>query len=173
MSSRTVTLVRPQNRLVILRSPASGNGGGGGGGGAVSAVNGEIGDVVLDAADVGADPEGTADALMLAHAAEIGPGKHLPPGGTTGEYLQRSAGSPGAAWVPVPTNPVEWSDLNGAILGYLRQGTDGEYHWPGAGAPPAGVCTNVVYEGPDDPATSDTDRAVVDGDIWLTTILEP
>ncbi len=38
--------------------------GGGGGGGAVDSVNGETGVVVLDAADVGADPAGTAAALV-------------------------------------------------------------------------------------------------------------
>jgi len=38
----------------------------GGGGGAVSSVNGETGVVVLDAADVGADPTGTAAALVAA-----------------------------------------------------------------------------------------------------------
>lgn len=38
--------------------------GGGGGGGAVDSVNGQTGVVVLDAADVGADPAGTAAALV-------------------------------------------------------------------------------------------------------------
>jgi len=41
-------------------TPATLEGGAGGGGGAVDSVNGETGVVVLDAADVGADPAGTA-----------------------------------------------------------------------------------------------------------------
>lgn len=40
------------------------------GGGAVSSVNGETGAVVLNAADVGADPEGTAAAAVAAHSAD-------------------------------------------------------------------------------------------------------
>lgn len=42
--------------------------GGGPVGGTVTSVNGESGVVVLGAADVGADPEGTADAAVAAHA---------------------------------------------------------------------------------------------------------
>jgi hypothetical protein len=40
---------------------------GGGGGGAVTSVNEQTGDVVLDAADVGADPEGAAAGAVSAH----------------------------------------------------------------------------------------------------------
>ncbi|MFE2324607.1 hypothetical protein ACFXD5_11930 [Streptomyces sp. NPDC059385] len=53
--------------------PAPGGGSGGGGGGAVSSVNGKIGAVVLNAADVDADPEGTAAAAVTAHAAATDP----------------------------------------------------------------------------------------------------
>lgn len=42
--------------------------GGGGSGGAVDSVNGQTGDVTLDAADVGADPAGTAAAEVTAYA---------------------------------------------------------------------------------------------------------
>lgn len=52
-------------------------GGGTGGSGAVSSVNGQIGHVVLDAADVGADPAGTgasaASAAVAAHVAAADP----------------------------------------------------------------------------------------------------
>lgn len=41
-----------------------------GGGGAVSSVNGETGAVVLNAADVGADPAGTAATAVAAHSAD-------------------------------------------------------------------------------------------------------
>ena len=44
--------------------PGAGSGGGGGGGGAVDSVNGQTGVVVLAAADVGADPAGTAAGLV-------------------------------------------------------------------------------------------------------------
>jgi hypothetical protein len=45
---------------------------GGGGGGAVDSVNGAVGVVVLDAADVGADPAGTAAGLVATEAATRG-----------------------------------------------------------------------------------------------------
>lgn len=48
-------------------------GGGTGGSGAVSSVNGQIGHVVLDAADVGADAAGTAAAAVSAHEADTTP----------------------------------------------------------------------------------------------------
>ena len=52
-------------------------GAGGSGGGAVSSVNGQIGHVVLDAADVGADPAGTgasaAAAAVAAHEVALDP----------------------------------------------------------------------------------------------------
>lgn len=47
--------------------------GGGGGGGAVDSVNGQIGHVVLDAADVGADAAGTAAAAVAGHEAALDP----------------------------------------------------------------------------------------------------
>ncbi len=50
-----------------------GDGGGGGGGGAVTSVNGEVGAVVLNAADVGADPSGTASSALAAHVGEANP----------------------------------------------------------------------------------------------------
>ncbi|MBT2467840.1 SGNH/GDSL hydrolase family protein [Streptomyces sp. ISL-66] len=53
--------------------PAPGGGSGGGGGGAVSSVNDKVGAVVLNAADVDADPEGTADAAIAAHAVSTDP----------------------------------------------------------------------------------------------------
>ena len=46
---------------------------GGGGGGAVDSVNGQTGVVVLGAADVGADPSGTAAAAVTAHEASSDP----------------------------------------------------------------------------------------------------
>lgn len=52
---------------------AAGGGGGGGGSGAVDSVNGQTGTVVLDAADVGADPTGTAAAAVTAHEAAADP----------------------------------------------------------------------------------------------------
>ena len=45
--------------------------GGGGGGGAVDSVNGQTGTVVLGAADIGADPTGTAAAAVAAHEAAL------------------------------------------------------------------------------------------------------
>ncbi|MFJ3201002.1 SGNH/GDSL hydrolase family protein [Streptomyces sp. NPDC086989] len=54
--------------------PAPGGGSsGGGGGGAVTSVNGEVGVVVLDATDVGADPAGAAAAAVTAHVAATDP----------------------------------------------------------------------------------------------------
>ena len=51
----------------MTRSIGTGTAGGGGGGGAVDSVNGKVGVVVLTAADVGADPSGTAAGLVTAH----------------------------------------------------------------------------------------------------------
>lgn len=48
-------------------------GGGSGSGGAVDSVNGQIGHVVLDAADVGADSAGTAAGAVSAHEADTTP----------------------------------------------------------------------------------------------------
>lgn len=42
----------------------------GGGGGSVDSVNGQTGDVVLDAGDVGADPAGTAVTAVATHSAD-------------------------------------------------------------------------------------------------------
>lgn len=53
--------------------PAPNGGPSSGGTGAVSSVNGETGAVVLDAADVDADPEGTAAAAVTAHAGASDP----------------------------------------------------------------------------------------------------
>ena len=49
------------------------NASGGGGSSAVDSVNGQTGDVVLDAADVGADPAGTAASAVSAHATAADP----------------------------------------------------------------------------------------------------
>lgn len=62
---------------------------GGGGGGAVDSVNGQIGVVVLDAADVGADAAGTAAAAVAAHVAAANPHP---------EYLTQAEGD--AAYAP-------------------------------------------------------------------------
>lgn len=51
----------------MTRTIGTGPAGGGGGGGAVDSVNGKTGVVVLTAADVGADPAGTAAGLVTAH----------------------------------------------------------------------------------------------------------
>ncbi|MFD4921160.1 hypothetical protein ACFWNE_07550 [Streptomyces goshikiensis] len=56
----------------LVPVPAPG-GGPGAGGGAVSSVNGKAGAVELDAADVGADPQGTAAAAAAAHVAATDP----------------------------------------------------------------------------------------------------
>ena len=48
-------------------------GGGSGSGGAVDSVNGQIGHVVLDAADVGADTVGAAASAVAAHVAAVDP----------------------------------------------------------------------------------------------------
>ena len=66
--------VEPREIVVAVVGEVSG---GGGGGGAVDSVNGQIGDVVLDADDVGADPAGTgasaASAAVAAHVAAADP----------------------------------------------------------------------------------------------------
>ncbi len=61
-------------------------------GGAVDSVNGQTGVVALDAADVGADPSGTAAGAVAGHADDYGSGAHLPTGGTEGQYLVKGAG---------------------------------------------------------------------------------
>jgi len=61
-----VSLVEGANTVTI-------NASGGGGSSAVDSVNGQTGDVVLDAADVGADPAGTAASAVSAHATAADP----------------------------------------------------------------------------------------------------
>ncbi len=63
---------------------------GGGGGGAVDSVNGQTGVVVLDAADVGADAAGTAEAAVAAHVAATNPHP---------EYLTQAEGD--TAYAPI------------------------------------------------------------------------
>ena len=60
-------------REIVVAVVGEVGGGSGGGGGAVDSVNDQIGHVVLDAADVGADAAGTAAAAVAAHVAAADP----------------------------------------------------------------------------------------------------
>lgn len=67
----TVTINNTQRVVTIaMRGTQGPPGSGGGGGGAVDSVNGETGVVVLSAADVGADPAGSASTAQAAAASD-------------------------------------------------------------------------------------------------------
>ena len=92
-------------------------GGGSGGSGAVSSVNGQIGRVVLDAADVGADPVGTgasaASAAVAAHVAAADP------------HPQYTTSAEAAAAAPVQSVNTQTGAvvLNAAAVGADAAGT--------------------------------------------------
>ncbi len=60
-------------REIVVAVVGEVGGGSGGGGGAVDSVNGQLGHVVLDAADVGADAAGTATSAVAAHTGAADP----------------------------------------------------------------------------------------------------
>lgn len=80
--------------------------GSGGGGGAVSSVNGEVGVVVLDAADVGADATGTATAAVATHAglSDPHPGYLTPAEGDAAYDALGAAAAAQAASQPVDSD---------------------------------------------------------------------
>ena len=105
--------------------------------GAVGALSGSLADVATSGAyadltgsptipttagDVGADPAGTADAAVDAHADVIGLGAHLPADGADGDVLTWSGGD--AAWAPtvLAGSSITFMDYDDATLEYLAVG---------------------------------------------------
>lgn len=82
----------------------------------VDSVNGETGAVTLSAADVGADPAGSAATVastLTAHDATTGPGDHVATGGASGDVLTRTGG--GAAWQAPAVDQAEADALDGRL----------------------------------------------------------
>ena len=93
---------------------------GGGGGGGLLSVNGDTGPaVVLDAADVGADPAGTATAAIGAHVAESDPHPQYAP--SESPTLTGTVTMTGATAVSVPTVAYPDSDTSAASTAFVAE----------------------------------------------------
>lgn len=144
----TAGSVQPDRMTVAVLGAVGG--GTGGGGGAVSSVNGQIGHVVLDAADVGADPAGTgASAAAAAVAAHVG---------AADPHTQYTTAAEAAAAAPVQSVNGE---AGAVVLSATDVGADA------AGAAAAAVAAHVADTTPHDVITQ-VDRFGFDTAAGLT-----
>jgi hypothetical protein len=137
--------------------------GGGGEGGAVDSVNGQDGVVVLDAADVGADPEGTAAAAVAALTSDLAlkaplasptlTGTPAAPTATAGTNTTQVATT---AFVTTALAGIEPADVN------ILFEDAGAYPTRGNAGEPA------LYLGLTDPGPTGLD-VMEEGDAWVDT----
>lgn len=116
---------------------------------AVQSVNGETGIVVLDAADVGADPAGTAAAIITSSITN-GDTTHAPSGDAVFDALALKADSSSlptfgtGTYTPTCTGVLNVSSATGNLTNYMRQGSYVSISGKIAAIPTAGATVTAV-----------------------------
>lgn len=131
----------------------------------VTSVNGEVGAVELSAADVDADPAGTAQGLLDTHEAVLGALGHLPAVGDAGDVLTVVGG----AWVAEA--PATGGSPFGTSWALMQYDTVTQEYVGLGGADPALVDWRW-WVGPDWPKNIDGGEDWAEGDGYTPTALE-
>ncbi|MDH4566191.1 hypothetical protein E8E95_05820 [Pseudomonas sp. BN414] len=138
LDDRVATFLVPGTNITLVYDDVAGtltiSSSGGGGGGAVDSVNGQTGVVVLDAADVGADPAGAASTAVGDHIGASDPHpQYLTPTEGNAAYAPLShAGAGGSAHAVVVADGAagfmsgaDKTKLDGVATGATANDTDG------------------------------------------------